>query len=105
MARNTAARARATRVATSPPSEGGTGDGAEALSGRLAAAEARAQILEARLAAAKQDAGDLRRQVAETLEQQEGASPVELLAYHYARSAALDKAVHYLEQAGGDMRL
>jgi tetratricopeptide (TPR) repeat protein/transcriptional regulator with XRE-family HTH domain len=42
----------------------------------------------------------LHRRAAETLEQQEGTPPVELLAYHYARSAVQDKAVQYLEQAG-----
>jgi tetratricopeptide (TPR) repeat protein/transcriptional regulator with XRE-family HTH domain len=42
----------------------------------------------------------LHRRVAEALEALPGAPPVELLAYHYSRSEAHEKAVQYLEQAG-----
>src|SRR5205823_7341881 len=42
----------------------------------------------------------LHQRVAEVLEQGAGDLPVELLAYHYSRSDAPDKAVLYLELAG-----
>jgi predicted ATPase/DNA-binding XRE family transcriptional regulator len=42
----------------------------------------------------------LHQQIAEILEQQPGASPVERLAYHYLRGEQPEKAIHYLERAG-----
>jgi tetratricopeptide (TPR) repeat protein len=42
----------------------------------------------------------LHRRIAASLEEGPGASPVELLAYHYSRSDAPDKAVPFLDQAG-----
>ncbi len=42
----------------------------------------------------------LHQQVAEILEQQPGAPPVERLAYHYLRGEQPEKAIHYLERAG-----
>lgn len=46
----------------------------------------------------------LHRRVAEALEEGTGVSSIEALAYHYARSGVVDKAVHYLEQAGDAAR-
>jgi tetratricopeptide (TPR) repeat protein len=56
------------------------------------------EVVEADLGAAR--CRVVHRQVAEVLEQSPGESPVELLAYHYARSDVVDKAVLYVEQAG-----
>jgi tetratricopeptide (TPR) repeat protein len=42
----------------------------------------------------------LHRRIAEVLERQPDERPVELLAFHYERGGAQDKAVLYLEQAG-----
>lgn len=47
----------------------------------------------------------LHRQVAEALEQEPGALPVERLAYHYAQSEVAEKAARYLEQAGDRARV
>src|SRR5205823_1698352 len=56
------------------------------------------EVVEADLGAARRTA--LHRRVADVLERRAGEPPVELLAYHYARSDAQDKALLYLEQAG-----
>ena len=56
------------------------------------------EVVEADVGAARRTL--LHRRAAEVLEQGPGAPPVELLAYHYSRSTAQDKAVLYLEQAG-----
>ena len=56
------------------------------------------EVIEADLGAARRTM--LHRCVAEALEAGPGEPAVELLAYHYARSDAQDKAVRYLEQAG-----
>src|SRR5262249_55028397 len=42
----------------------------------------------------------LHRRGAEAIEEGAGVSSIEALAYHYARSGVVDKAIHYLEQAG-----
>jgi tetratricopeptide (TPR) repeat protein len=55
------------------------------------------EVVEADLGAARQAV--LHRRVAEALEQQAGEPPVELVAYHYARSDAQERALSYLEQA------
>lgn len=64
------------------------------------------EVVESDLSAARRAL--LHRRVAEALEgAAEGAGaalPVELLAYHYARSDAVDKALLYLEQAGDRAR-
>lgn len=46
----------------------------------------------------------LHRQVAEALEQELGATPVEELAYHYSRAGLAEKAASYLERAGDQAR-
>jgi tetratricopeptide (TPR) repeat protein/transcriptional regulator with XRE-family HTH domain len=62
------------------------------------------EVVEADLGAARRVA--LHRRVAEALERDfgtggtPGMAPVEMLAYHYARSDVQEKAVTYLEQAG-----
>ena len=56
------------------------------------------EVLEANLGARRR--AILHWRIAEALEQGEGAQQVELLAYHYARSDAQDKAAIYLERAG-----
>jgi diphthamide biosynthesis methyltransferase len=56
------------------------------------------EVVEADLGAARRMV--LHRRVAEVLERQPGDPLLELLAYHYSRSEAHDKAVLYLEQAG-----
>jgi tetratricopeptide (TPR) repeat protein len=56
------------------------------------------EVVEADLSAARRTL--LHRRVAAALEAQPGASPVEMLAYHYGRGGLADKAVVYLEQAG-----
>jgi tetratricopeptide (TPR) repeat protein/transcriptional regulator with XRE-family HTH domain len=56
------------------------------------------EVVEADLGAAQRAV--LHRRVAEVLEQQPEPLPVDLLAYHYTRSPAQDKALLYLEQAG-----
>jgi tetratricopeptide (TPR) repeat protein len=56
------------------------------------------EVVEADLGAARQAV--LHRRVAEALEHQVGEPPVELVAYHYAKSDAQEKALSYLEQAG-----
>ena len=56
------------------------------------------EVLEAELGLARRTV--LHRRVAEALEAGEGEPPVEVLAYHYARSKEQDKTVLYLEQAG-----
>ncbi len=58
---------------------------------------------------AESDLGQARRrllhgQIAEALEGPAGAAPAELLAYHYGRSDAPDRALPYLEQAGDAAR-
>jgi predicted ATPase/DNA-binding XRE family transcriptional regulator len=60
------------------------------------------EVVEGDLSTARRAA--LHRQVAEALEAQPGAPAVEALAYHYAHSDALDKAVLHLEQAGDQAR-
>lgn len=60
------------------------------------------EVVEAGLSLARRTA--LHGQVAEALERsQAGASP-EVLAYHYARSDAVDKAIIYLDRAGDSAR-
>jgi tetratricopeptide (TPR) repeat protein len=56
------------------------------------------EVVEANLSAARQAV--LHRRVAEALEQQMGEPPVELVAYHYARSDAQEKALDYLIKSG-----
>jgi tetratricopeptide (TPR) repeat protein len=46
----------------------------------------------------------LHRRVAEALEQGPGVPAIEVLAYHYARSSEMEKAVLYLERAGDAAR-
>jgi tetratricopeptide (TPR) repeat protein/transcriptional regulator with XRE-family HTH domain len=56
------------------------------------------EVIEADLGVARRVV--LHRHIAETLERSPAAPSVEVLAYHYARSDAEDKALLYLEQAG-----
>jgi len=56
------------------------------------------EVVEADVGAARQLV--LHRRIAETLEEDTGEPPVELLAYHYARSSVDDKALLYLKRAG-----
>jgi len=56
------------------------------------------EVVEADLGAARRIV--LHRQVAEALEQGLGEPSLELLAYHYTRGGAQDKALLYLERAG-----
>jgi tetratricopeptide (TPR) repeat protein len=56
------------------------------------------EVVEADLGAARRTVWHHR--VAEVLEELPGEPPVELLAYHYTRSDAADRAVPYLERAG-----
>ncbi|HXT34816.1 MAG TPA: hypothetical protein VN837_04485, partial [Chloroflexota bacterium] len=58
------------------------------------------EVVEADLGLARRRVLHLR--AAAALEQDVGKPPVELLAYHYARSEAREQAAHYLEQAGDD---
>jgi tetratricopeptide (TPR) repeat protein len=60
------------------------------------------EVVEAGLGSAQQ--ATLHRRIAEALEELGGELPPELLAYHYARSAAIDKAALYLERAGDHAR-
>jgi tetratricopeptide (TPR) repeat protein len=55
------------------------------------------EVVEADLGLARRAA--LHRQVAEALAQQAGAVPIELVAYHYARSDQQERAIDYLVQA------
>jgi tetratricopeptide (TPR) repeat protein len=55
------------------------------------------EVVGADLSAARRTA--LHEQVAEALEQQPGAAPVERLAHHYHRAGRLDKAAIYLERS------
>jgi tetratricopeptide (TPR) repeat protein/transcriptional regulator with XRE-family HTH domain len=56
------------------------------------------EVVEADLGTARRRV--VHQRVAEVLEQRPGEPAVELLAYHYARSDAAEKAALYLEQAG-----
>jgi tetratricopeptide (TPR) repeat protein len=56
------------------------------------------EVVEADLGAARHRL--LHRRVAEMLEREPGDRPIELLAYHYARSSEREKALPYVEQAG-----
>jgi tetratricopeptide (TPR) repeat protein/transcriptional regulator with XRE-family HTH domain len=60
------------------------------------------EVVEADLSTARRAA--LHRQVAEALEAQAAVPALEALAYHYAQSDAMEKAVLYLEQAGDQAR-
>ncbi len=60
------------------------------------------EVVEGDLGTARRIA--LHRRVAETLEQDPDPSPVELLAYHFSRGEAHDKALLYLERAGDHAR-
>jgi predicted ATPase len=56
------------------------------------------EVVEGDLSAARR--AYLHQRTAETLEMLSGTPPVTLLAYHYAQSDAVEKALQYLEQAG-----
>jgi tetratricopeptide (TPR) repeat protein/transcriptional regulator with XRE-family HTH domain len=60
------------------------------------------EVVGGRLSGARRAA--LHRQIAEALEEQAGAAPVELLALHYTRAGIPEKAVLYLEKAGARAR-
>jgi tetratricopeptide (TPR) repeat protein len=60
------------------------------------------EVMLADLSAARRRA--LHRRIAQALEQAPGEPPLALLAYHYARSAATEKALTYLERAGDQAR-
>lgn len=58
------------------------------------------EVVEAELSAARRAA--LHQRVGEVLENLPGPRPIEALAYHYAQSDALEKAIMYLERAGDE---
>jgi predicted ATPase len=60
------------------------------------------EVVEADLGTARRAA--LHRRIAESLEVQSGERPIELLAYHYARSSVPEQAVPYLERTGDHAR-